>query len=116
MVGGTIGIAIQSQVSLSRCLAIGRSRSLSRGESSECLRRSRKRNGRKTGVQETQNQAIQQRRDSARPCAELLTCNCRHIANAHMLPRVYDLLADFGLPRLLICTPAEFLGDPADAP
>lgn len=42
--------------------------------------------------------------------------NCRHIANAHTLPRVYDLLADFGLPRLLICTPAEFLGDPADAP
>jgi predicted RNA binding protein YcfA (HicA-like mRNA interferase family) len=39
-----------------------------------------------------------------------------HIANAHTLPRVYDLLADFGLPRLLICTPAEFLGDPADAP
>jgi hypothetical protein len=46
----------------------------------------------------------------------LLTCNCRHIANAHTLPRVYDLLADFGLPRLLICTPAEFLGDPADVP
>jgi len=47
---------------------------------------------------------------------QFLTCNCRHIANAHTLPRVYDLLADFGLPRLLICTPAEFLGDPADAP
>jgi len=45
----------------------------------------------------------------------LLTCNCRHIANAHILPRVYDLLAEFSLPRLLICTPAEFLGDPDDA-
>ncbi|MEX0669778.1 MAG: hypothetical protein WD060_04905 [Pirellulales bacterium] len=43
------------------------------------------------------------------------TRNCRHIANAHVLPRVYDLLAEFALPRLLICTPAEFLGDPDDA-
>ncbi len=42
----------------------------------------------------------------------LLTQNCRHIANAHVLPRVYDLLEEFGLPRLLICTPAEFLGEP----
>jgi len=41
----------------------------------------------------------------------LLTQNCKHIANAHVLPRVYDLLAELGLPRLLICTPAEFLGD-----
>ena len=24
----------------------------------------------------------------------------------------YDLLDDLGFPRLLICTPAEFLGDP----
>lgn len=40
----------------------------------------------------------------------LLTQNCRHIANAHVLPRVYDLLAEFGFSRLLICTPAEFLG------
>ena len=45
----------------------------------------------------------------------LLTQNCRHIANAHVLPRVYDLLEELGLPRLLICTPAEFLGDPKDA-
>jgi hypothetical protein len=41
----------------------------------------------------------------------LLTQNCKHIANAHVLPRVYDLLAELGLPRLLICTPAEFLGE-----
>ncbi len=40
----------------------------------------------------------------------LLTQNCRHIANAHVLPRVYDLLEELGLPRMLICTPAEFLG------
>jgi len=45
----------------------------------------------------------------------LLTQNCRHIANAHVLPRVYDLLKVLGYPRLLICTPAEFLGDPNDA-
>ena len=45
----------------------------------------------------------------------LLTQNCRHIANAHVLPRIYDLLEELGLPRLLICTPAEFLGDTNDA-
>lgn len=44
----------------------------------------------------------------------LLTQNCRHIANAHTLPRVYDLLEDLGLPRLLICTPVEFLGSMND--
>ncbi len=44
----------------------------------------------------------------------LLTQNCRHIANAHILPRVYDLLKEFGLSRMLICTPGEFLGDPND--
>jgi len=32
------------------------------------------------------------------------------------LPGVYELLEELGLPRLLICTPAEFLGDPTDAP
>jgi hypothetical protein len=40
----------------------------------------------------------------------LLTLNCKHIANAHELPRVYRLLAKEGLGGLLICTPAEFLG------
>ncbi len=44
----------------------------------------------------------------------LLTQNCKHIANALVLPRVYDLLEELGLPRLLICTPAEFLGGPDD--
>ena len=28
----------------------------------------------------------------------LLTQNCRHIANAHVLPQVYDLLDELGLP------------------
>ena len=40
----------------------------------------------------------------------LLTLNCRHIANAHELPRIYELLEREGLGQLLICTPAEFLG------
>lgn len=40
----------------------------------------------------------------------LLTLNCRHIANAHVLPRVYQLLQSRGYGQLLICTPAEFLG------
>lgn len=44
----------------------------------------------------------------------LLTQNCRHIANAHVLPRAYRLLDDLGPPGLLICTPVEFLGGPAD--
>lgn len=40
----------------------------------------------------------------------LLTLNCRHIANAHELPRIYELLDREGLGKMLICTPAEFLG------
>ena len=44
----------------------------------------------------------------------LLTQNCRHIANASVLPRVYRLLDELGLPGLLIYTPAEFLGGSDD--
>jgi len=40
----------------------------------------------------------------------LLTQNCKHIANAHELPRIYRLLDELGLSGMLICTPAEFLG------
>ncbi len=40
----------------------------------------------------------------------LLTQNCKHIANAHELPRVYRLLDEQGYGQLLICTPSEFLG------
>ena len=40
----------------------------------------------------------------------LLTQNCKHIANAHELPRVYRLLDELGLGGMLICTPVEFLG------
>lgn len=44
----------------------------------------------------------------------LLTLNCRHIANAHELPRIYSLLDAEGLGQLLICTPTEFLGGQDD--
>jgi predicted nucleic acid-binding protein len=44
----------------------------------------------------------------------LLTLNCKHIANAHELPRVYRLLDDQGFGQLLICTPSEFLGGDDD--
>ena len=44
----------------------------------------------------------------------LLTQNCRHIANASVLPRVYRLLDELGLSGLLIYTPAEFHGGSDD--
>ncbi len=42
----------------------------------------------------------------------LLTQNCRHIANAYVMPRVYAMLEELGVSRPLICTPVEFLEDP----
>lgn len=44
----------------------------------------------------------------------LLTLNCKHIANAHELPRIYEMLDREGLGQMLICTPAEFLGGETD--
>lgn len=44
----------------------------------------------------------------------LVTQNCRHIANAHVLPKIYQFLRELGFKPLLICTPAEFLGNPDD--
>jgi hypothetical protein len=44
----------------------------------------------------------------------LLTQNCRHIANARILPQVYSTLKALGVGGLLICTPAEFLGEVQD--
>lgn len=44
----------------------------------------------------------------------LLTLNCKHIANAHELPRIYRLLDEHGFGQLLICTPSEFLGGDDD--
>jgi hypothetical protein len=41
----------------------------------------------------------------------LLTWNCKHIANAKMLPRIHTLLEDLAIPIPIICTPEELLGD-----
>ena len=40
----------------------------------------------------------------------LLTLNCKHIANARELPRIYRLLDELDLSGMVICTPIEFLG------
>ena len=44
----------------------------------------------------------------------LLTWNCTHIANARILPKVFDVLDRVGLPRPIICTPEELLNDDAE--
>ena len=41
----------------------------------------------------------------------LLTWNCTHIANARILPKVFDVLDHAGLARPIICTPEELLND-----
>jgi hypothetical protein len=41
----------------------------------------------------------------------LLTWNCRHIANAKILPRIQGVLRNLGIPIPIICTPEELLGD-----
>ena len=40
----------------------------------------------------------------------LLTWNCKHIANADLLPKVYDMLRALGYIPPLILTPEEFSG------
>jgi hypothetical protein len=44
----------------------------------------------------------------------LLTWNCKHIANAKILPRIHQVLSDAGLPIPIICTPEELLGDDSE--
>lgn len=44
----------------------------------------------------------------------LLTWNCTHIANARILPKVFDVLDKVGLARSIICTPEELLNDDAE--
>lgn len=41
----------------------------------------------------------------------LLTWNCKHIANAKILPRIHDVLIGLGIPIPIICTPEEMLGN-----
>ncbi len=45
----------------------------------------------------------------------LLTWNCKHIANAKILPRIHRVLEDLGIPIPIICTPEELLGDDTEA-
>ena len=44
----------------------------------------------------------------------LLTWNCRHIANAMILPRIHDVLNDLGIPIPMICTPEEMVDDDSE--
>jgi hypothetical protein len=39
----------------------------------------------------------------------LLTWNCKHIANARILPRIHQALIDLGYPIPIICTPEEMV-------
>ncbi len=41
----------------------------------------------------------------------LLTWNCKHIANPMILPRVFRVLDDFGLPFPVICTPKNMIDE-----
>jgi hypothetical protein len=41
----------------------------------------------------------------------LLTWNCTHIANARILPKVFEVLDHAGLTRPIICTPEELIND-----
>ena len=41
----------------------------------------------------------------------LLTWNCKHIANAKILPRVHQVLTDLAIPLPIICTPEELIGN-----
>ena len=40
----------------------------------------------------------------------LLTWNCTHIANAEILPKVYQVCRDVGYEPPFVCTPLELLG------
>ena len=44
----------------------------------------------------------------------LLTWNCKHIANAQILPRIHQVLTDAGVPIPVICTPEELLGNDSE--
>jgi hypothetical protein len=44
----------------------------------------------------------------------LLTWNCKHIANANVLPKIRDLLMELGYPVPVICTPEEMIGEDDD--
>ncbi len=39
----------------------------------------------------------------------LLTWNCRHIANARIIPRIHSVMNDLSIPIPVICTPEEMV-------
>lgn len=41
----------------------------------------------------------------------LLTWNCKHIANARILPSIYELFERLGIYIPIICTPEELLAE-----
>ena len=41
----------------------------------------------------------------------LLTWNCRHLANPHLLPKMREFMARHGLMLPEICTPMELMGE-----
>ena len=41
----------------------------------------------------------------------LLTWNCKHIANAKILPRIHAVFRDLSVPVPIICTPEEMVED-----
>ena len=44
----------------------------------------------------------------------LLTWNCRHLANAKILPRIHEVLNVLGIPIPMICTPEEMVDDDSE--
>src|ERR1700730_6899020 len=44
----------------------------------------------------------------------LLTWNCKHIANARILPRIHDVLTELACPIPIICTPEEMVDDDSE--
>jgi predicted nucleic acid-binding protein len=44
-----------------------------------------------------------------------LTWNCRHIANALILPRIHGVLNDLSIPVPMICTPEEMVSNDPEA-
>jgi len=44
----------------------------------------------------------------------LLTWNCKHIANARILPRIHEVLTDMGIAIPILCTPEEMVDDDSE--
>lgn len=44
----------------------------------------------------------------------LLTWNCRHIANAKIMPRIHEVLTELGYLIPIICTPEEMVKDDSE--